>query len=185
MDQVNPTSWDTWTGPLAYHIHSIAKNFLSRLTNNASIPETSMLIAYITISQGGLGLMDAHTRAIPDFVVTMYSAIRAATSGFYMGYNKQPVTLPFSLANHFSNLHNFSLPILQRFHRFLPQLAARATPDEVRDLINHFVFHTSTKIATIRQAASLHTTASADLLHHRPHTHSSACPVAINPIAFP
>jgi hypothetical protein len=61
----------------------MAKNFLSRLTNNASIPETSMLIAYITVAQGGLGLMDPHTCAIPDFVVTMRSAIRAATAGFY------------------------------------------------------------------------------------------------------
>jgi hypothetical protein len=174
MDHVNPTSWDTWTGPLAHRIHSMAKNFLSKLTNNNSIPETSMLIAYITISQGGLGLMDAHTRAIPDFVVTMCSAIRAATSGFYMGHNERPITLPTSLANHFSNLHNFASPILQCFHRFLPQLAARATPDGVRDPINHFVFHTSTKSARdhIRQAASLRrhhslrATASADLLHH-------------------
>jgi hypothetical protein len=50
----------------------MAKNFLSQLTSTSSIPETSMLITYITISQGGLGLMITHTRAIPDFFVTYH-----------------------------------------------------------------------------------------------------------------
>jgi hypothetical protein len=39
--------------------------------------------------------MDIHTCDIPDFVVTMCSAIRAATSGFYMGYNQQLIALPY------------------------------------------------------------------------------------------
>jgi hypothetical protein len=176
MDQVNPDSWDNWTGPLAHRIHSMAKNFLSRLTNNSSIPTTSMLIAYITVAQGGLGLMDPHTRAIPDFVVTMCSAIRAATTGFYMGANEKPIHLPVSLSNHFSNIHNLSSPILHRFYKFLPQLAARATPDGVQDPISHFVLHTSTKSARdrIRQEASfrrhhtLRSTASDDLRLHLP-----------------
>jgi hypothetical protein len=91
-----------------------------------------------------------------------------------MGRDEHPILLPASISHHFSNLHNLSSPILHRFYRFLPQLAARATPDGVHDPINHFVLRTSTKSARdhIRQEASLrryHTlraTASPDLLRH-------------------
>ena len=38
-------------------------------------PLDSLLIAYIAIVQSGLGLMDAHTHAVPDFVLAMSQAI--------------------------------------------------------------------------------------------------------------
>lgn len=63
--------------------------FLARLTNSTALPDTSMLIAYISIAQGGLGLMDARIRAIPDFVFTMASAVRAATNVFYLLHGQE------------------------------------------------------------------------------------------------
>jgi hypothetical protein len=38
--------------------------------------------------------MDPHTRAIPDFVLTISSAIRASMAGIQMGPNKPPFTSP-------------------------------------------------------------------------------------------
>jgi hypothetical protein len=64
LEDVAPESWDAWNGPLAHHIHSLAHDFLARLTNLPTIPDPSMLIAYISCTQGGLGFMDPHTRAI-------------------------------------------------------------------------------------------------------------------------
>ena len=66
LDEVNPTSWDAWNGPLASRIHHMVHKFLCQLTHTTNIPEESLLIAYIGVAQGGLGFMDPHTRAIPD-----------------------------------------------------------------------------------------------------------------------
>ena len=61
----------------------MVQSFLSKLTQLQSIEPDSLLIAYVTIAQGGLGLMDPSTRAIPDLVLTMSQAIRHAEQGFY------------------------------------------------------------------------------------------------------
>ena len=90
LDTTNPPEYDQWNGPLASRIHNMAKSFLATLTNTPSIPETSMAIAYISLAHGGLGLMDPHSRAIPDFVVTMASAVKSASAGFYMGKRRRP-----------------------------------------------------------------------------------------------
>ena len=64
-------SWNEWTGPLATGIDRMVESVLASLTNRRSLELDSMFIAYMTIAQGGLGLMDAFTRAVPDFVITM------------------------------------------------------------------------------------------------------------------
>jgi hypothetical protein len=79
------TSWNNWQGPLATNLHQMVQSFFARLTNSSTIPESSMLIAYMSIAHRGLSLMDPHTRAIPDSTITMASVVRAATSGFYIG----------------------------------------------------------------------------------------------------
>ena len=111
FDEVNPESWDTWNGPLALQIDA----------------DPSMLIAYIAVVHGGLGFMDPFTRAIPDFIVTMTGAIRAAQHGFYMGKDAPPLCLPQSIARHFTVQHNPS-PILVHFGHFLPHIATIAAP---------------------------------------------------------
>lgn len=124
-----------------------------------------MLIAYVAIAHGGLGLMDPHTRVIPDFVLTMTSATRAATTGFYMGRDHPVVKLPLSIAHHFSPSHNLS-DILLRYHRFLPSIAAIAAPKApAGNAINHFSNFCSPKSARdrLRHAASSNWL---QLLHH-------------------
>jgi hypothetical protein len=59
-------------------MHDTAREFLSRLTNSPTIPDSSILITFISIAHGGLGLTDPHT-------VTMSSATRVTTHGFHMG----------------------------------------------------------------------------------------------------
>eukprot|EP00956_Cyclotella_meneghiniana_P036649 scaffold128476_cov23-Cyclotella_meneghiniana.AAC.1 len=186
LDEVNSQEWDSWHCPLAEGIHNLASDFLARLTNSPSIPSTSMLIAYISIAQGGLGLLDPHTRAIPDFIITMASAIRAATNGFQVDRDEPNVTLPLSLARHFSATHNCASPILHNFHQFLPAIAARATPDGLTDPITHFVHRTSIKSArdrlhqqaSFRRSASLYQQAS-------PSVHAELSELLIASSSFP
>ena len=63
--------WDDWTGQLSIGISLMVEQFLSALTQRSSIPRHALLISYMTIAQGGLGLMDASTHAMPNFVLTM------------------------------------------------------------------------------------------------------------------
>jgi hypothetical protein len=94
LDIIQPQHWDNWTGPLATSIDSMANSFLSKLIDELSLPLHSMLIAYIPLNQGGLGLLDAATRAIPDFVLTMTSAYRYACDGITLGQDTPSVLLP-------------------------------------------------------------------------------------------
>ena len=60
-------NWSNWQGPsLAKGINNMANSFLSQLIQRHAIPDDTMTIAYIALAQGGLGLMDATSRAIPD-----------------------------------------------------------------------------------------------------------------------
>ena len=61
-----------------------------------------MLIAYISISQGGLSLIDASTRAVPDLIITMSAAIQYAECGFSFGKSETPYRLALSLCNLFN-----------------------------------------------------------------------------------
>jgi hypothetical protein len=103
-----------------------------------------MLIAFISIAHGGLGLMDPHTRAIPDFMLTMSSAVRAATHGFHMGKG-EPLLL--SISHNFPIDHISNSPILGHYVTYLLQLAAQACPHVVTDPIDHFIFCASIKSA--------------------------------------
>ena len=115
--------------------------------------------------------MDPHSRAIPHFVVTMASAVKSASAGFYMGKGEDPIPLPPSFARHFSLEHNPDSPILHRYHQLLPTIAARGAPTQAANPLTHFVYRTSTKSARdrLRQDAStrrllhLHYTAPPDL----------------------
>ena len=82
---VDASNWHNWRGQLAVGIDSMVNNFLAALTGRDSVPKASMLIAYISIAQGGLGLMDASSCAVPDMIITMSAAIRYAECGFTFG----------------------------------------------------------------------------------------------------
>ena len=67
------------TSLLSIGMDNMVNDFLAWLTSRDSVPLDSLLIAYISIAQGGLGLMHAHTRAVSDFVLTMSQAKLLAT----------------------------------------------------------------------------------------------------------
>ena len=164
--------WDDWMGPLATGISSMVESFLSKLTQRQSIPLASLLIAYITVSQGGLGMMDAATRAIPDFVITMSQAICYAEVSFTFNKDKTPLTLPTSLSNLFSTTNNQSSTFLRNFYQLLPTLALVGSPSKCPDPIDFFLRQGSfksmcdrvKKAASARRYSSLCTIAGKDLL---------------------
>ena len=98
----------------------MVSSFLSKLTQRQSIDTDSLLIAYVTIAQGGLGLMDASTRAIPDLVLTMSQAVRHAEQGFFCKAKEPAYRLPPSLTRLFNPTSNPQSTFLKTFYRRHP-----------------------------------------------------------------
>ena len=139
FSETNYERWNDWVGPLSVGIDSMVNSFLARLTCRTSIPQDSLMIAYMTIAQGGLGLMDASTRAIPDFVLTMSQAIRHAEEGFSFGSHTTPYRLPTTLTNLFNGTLNPTSIFLKHFYRLLPDITRVGAPQQCPDPIDYFV----------------------------------------------
>ena len=59
----NYKRWNNWVGPLSVVINTMVRSFLAPLTCRTSIPKDSLLILYMTITQGPRTiLMDASTQ---------------------------------------------------------------------------------------------------------------------------
>ena len=137
--------WNDWAGPLSVGIDTMVGDFLARLTQRPSIPLDSQLIAYMTIAMGGLGLMDASSRAIPDFIITMSQAIRYAEQGFSFDKVNPPYHLPVGLASLFTGHGNPGSPLLARFYRLLPDVSPIGAPKQCPDPYDYFLKHGSFK----------------------------------------
>ena len=61
FSETNYEWWSDWVGPMVVGIDDMVNSFLTCLTCRTYIPQYSLLISYVTIAQGGLGLMDAST----------------------------------------------------------------------------------------------------------------------------
>ena len=101
--------------------------------------------------------MDASSRAIPDFVLTMSQATGYAQYGFSLDKNMPPYVLPRSLSSLFFSTINTSSIFLRRFHRLLPDVALIGAPRLCNDPIDYFLRHGSFKSARdrLKQQSSL------------------------------
>ena len=115
--------WHGWNGPLTEGIDKITESFLLKLTStNTSpthtptdnLPEHARFIAHTHLNNGGLGLLYPSHRAAPDFIITMTSAIRYATSGFRPSIDLEPTRLHQSITNLFDQQINTDSTILKR-----------------------------------------------------------------------
>ena len=80
-DNFNPKLWHSWNVPLTQGIDSLINDFLSHLTTSR-IPDHTKYISHVHVNKGGLSLLYPSHLAAPDFVISMTSAIRYATTGF-------------------------------------------------------------------------------------------------------
>ena len=100
--------------------------------------------------------MDAFTRAVPDFVITMSQSIRYAEKGFDLQYDKHPTILHPSLTALYSLRGNPTSTILKNFYHLLGDVATPATHAACDDPIHFILAKGSFKSARdrLRQAAS-------------------------------
>ena len=85
----NVRHWEEWSGPLTARVDGQIASFLGDLTGRA-IPQASLMLSQISVADGGLGLLNASARAIPDFVLTMAMAMRHTSQGFRINKDLAP-----------------------------------------------------------------------------------------------
>ena len=116
--------------------------------------------------------MDAHTQAVPDFVLTMSQAISQAEKGFSSFKTEPTYHLPAILCNLFCLTKNNTSIFLRTFYRLLPEEVAFAgTHTKCTDPMVFFLEHGSfnsarnivKKEASRRRKDSLNTIASPSL----------------------
>ena len=134
----------------------MVESFLARLTKRSSIPIDSMLLAYISIAQGGLGLMDAYTRAVPDMVLSMSQSIRYADHGFSFTKKEPPFRLHPTHSALFSTITNPSSHFLRTFYQVLGDVALAGTHVDCADPVEFFLSKGSFNSARdrLKQSAS-------------------------------
>ena len=91
--------------------------------------------------------MDAHTRAVPDLVLTMSQAIRYAEKGFSFSKLEPTYHLPTTLCNLFRMHTNATSGFLRTFYCLLPEMALVVTHAKCTDPVAFFLEHGSFKSA--------------------------------------
>jgi hypothetical protein len=148
--------WNEWIGPLSVGIDRMVEASLAKLTQRSYLNANSLLIACLSIAQGGLGLMDAYSRAIPDLVITMSQSIRYAREGFSFSHSATLHLLPTSLSALSNAASNPTFIFMTTFNRLLPDVCVIGLPPSCADPIDYFLKRGSLKSARncIRIAAS-------------------------------
>jgi len=145
--------WEEWQGPVVQGIGSAITDFLNTLLSFDSLPLYALQIAQLSLAKGGLNLLNASARAIPDFVLSMAKAMRNAGQGFKFGVDLEPTILHPSITDLFLPAQNPDSPVyLQRFQLALPHIARVACSDKCppEDRVSHFLFKLSSHSARSR-----------------------------------
>ena len=119
--------WYNWNGYLTEGIDNIIKTFFKHLLDipiTDEIPTYSTLIAHLNINKGGLGILNASTRAAPNFVVNMMTCRRRISLGFQQNKDITPIILHTSIANLFNIETNHESSCLGRYHQLLPHISS-------------------------------------------------------------
>ena len=151
LDDDDPP-WEEWAGPLTAATDRLINDFFTSLLSLPSTPERSILISQISLRHGGLGILCPRTRAAPDFVITMKSALRNASHGFRIHKHLPSFQLHSSLGDLFDLTSNPDSLILRRFHILLPRLASIACPPSIpsSDRVEYFLQSVSPHSARAR-----------------------------------
>ena len=170
--------WETWNGPLTRTTDSLIHSFLSTLLKTDEIPSYALHIAQLGLSGGGLGILCPRLRAAPDFVLTMTTVCRRATTGFHFHKSLIPHRLHPSLRDLFTIDTNPSSLFLRRLHCLLPHFATIATAPSTPSASRLTAFLTTTSPHSARDrikkycTSYLHQTTHHEFAVHAPqHLH--------------
>ena len=119
--------WYNWNGHLTEGIDSITNEFMTELVGlppTYELPTYSTLISHLNINRGGLGLLNASTRAAPDFVINMMTCRKRISQGFQLNKDITPIKPHISIMHLFDTATNEQSPCLERYNQLLPHISS-------------------------------------------------------------
>ena len=123
-----PQPWHQWTSPITNAVHNIEKWFIATLLSCPTLEDHSIAIAHLPIGLGGLGILHAPSRVVPDLVLRVARAISFCTQGIRLTTTGPPITLPTSIARLFSSWRTSPTSLCITFRQYAPEIAQYATP---------------------------------------------------------
>ena len=154
--------------------------FLYNLLQLDDLPDHSRRIYQISISKGGLGILDPSSRAILDFVLTMSHDLQYAHKGFHANKEVTYITLPSTLINLFVPLANPEFIYLNIFYHLLTAIAEIAAPPSFDDKSTYLLLELAVSSARSRTNARCSLTLMDDLYCQPPEEHKPHLPGIIS-----
>jgi hypothetical protein len=118
--------WYNWNGHLTQGIDTIIQSFLKSLLDIQppnEIPTYSTLITHLNVNQGGLGLLNASTKAIPNFVINMRNCRQRISQGFQLNKDITQIHLHTSIGDLFDTTSNHDSACLSKYKQLLPHIS--------------------------------------------------------------
>ena len=136
-------------GPWVVGIDNMVNSFPLQSHQPPFHPLDSLQIAYITIAQGSLGLMDTPTcRAVPTIIISTSQTVNYAEEGFSFNFKEPTLMLPSSLDKLFRGHTNKAFHFtLLHFYQLLLDITLVGTHSKCCDPISYSVAHGSFKSA--------------------------------------
>ena len=96
-----PESLFLWDSDITTNFNNMTHTVLSTLTDRTSIPNHAFHIATMSTKQGGLGLLDPRTSAIPTLLLQLRKGIQYSTDGIWVSKTQPNVPLPPNISSLF------------------------------------------------------------------------------------
>jgi hypothetical protein len=108
-----PPIWTDWNGPLTSTTNKIIESFLATLLTLLNIPQHTLLISQPPLNNGGLGMLEPRSSAIPDFMLIFTTSTPQVTKGIYLNKHLANPLLHTTLSDLYSLDRNPTSLILQ------------------------------------------------------------------------
>ena len=144
-----PNHWHLYHSDMATAFNSMVEDVLSKLTNRSSVPPHVGFISSISTSNGGLGIQNPRSTAIPAFMLTTRRVLQYTTSGVWIGKTLPPVQLPTAITCLYSEWQTSSAKTFQFFRRYISDISEICVNDIDANKVDTFL--SSSSINTCRE----------------------------------
>lgn len=130
-----------WLSLLALALMAKTRDLLARITGKSTVPDWVLAIAHLRIRDGGLGVLNPASCAIPLYVQSITSTVRYALKGVPLKHlPDDPVSVPDVLQAFFERWDTSDNPFFVKYQAHAEKAFGCLYPD-ADDIINHAIHH--------------------------------------------
>ncbi len=138
-----PAHWHLWDSDVATAFLSMNDTFLKSLTRSEEMPLFSSYLSGVPTTQGGLGIQHPIHCAIPTFILTTKRCVQYASSGIWVGQNRDTYQLPTTFTQLYDDWDTSTAKTFRIFQKYWHDIADCCVSSEVQDKYSFFINHSS------------------------------------------